>query len=1315
MRRALILCILISVIPFAIMAQVPEIGRIAIYADSLRTTSEVDVLAPYTLFDVYIFCQPSMNGMYCAEFAMHSSTESMVIANQEWHENISVILGNLASGVSTCFLDCQAEWVCLVHLSMLNTTTDPAVLEIVRHPDVGYYQFANCLEDSQIEPIFIGPKLCFNQTCAPDTDPPVPVSIEVEDDIHLALGFDEAVFEPDATDPASYRIYRTDGIPDTIPVNLVLLEDSEDRVWMVLGGLLGEAPYTLEVDGVRDVTGNPSAPGPGIAFTGVDTSPPELLQGFYMPAINSIALIFSEVLDEASAADISNYSVVCHECTVTPLPYVAFFQADGMTVHLRLYGQVVPDVTYEVWVEGIADDSGNVMAGTEIVSFTAADCPPYVSEISLVTDMALDIVWSKDLEQTSAEDISNYTFSRNGPPAEPMNLISAGLNGGRTVRLDFSPAIEQEEAYTLLISGVMDTSGLYMHPGSFSFVPLDTIPPYMISAECNGLMHIELIFSEAIDDYVGGHTEYFQVFPAESPEEPVALSGVALYGSGLLVRLYLAEELTAGVEYTVRAIGISDVAGNIAPLLQRTVICNDIYPPEVLEIFLPDFTRLNIRFNEMVNEAAEDPASYLLYLAADSTATMGIDSVRMHDTGLRAELHLTTPLSLGEMYTLRMIGIGDMAGNMIDPDSSWSFQARDNITPSLINLTVTSDSIVHLEFDEQLNPATAEDVTKYAVVEATDTSVQLPLQSADLDAGGTMVDLEIEGGAPVGTAYKVLIRGVTDPSGNALYAESEDFEFIDDIPPHLLNAESPSARNVIVYFDEMVTRATAQDENNYALHVEGTPASGIDVLDAERLPDQMSVNLVLGDDMTQHVFYRLMVSGINDLAENTMAPDSADFQYIDDTPPVILDVDLVQLMKLVITFDEPVDSVTAVDMGNFLVYLSSDASQQIAVNSIDWISDEVTLNLAVEPIANVDYTVRVDGVEDRVGNACSELEETFRNFVYVPPAKMYLYSDENRTSNEVDADVLYEPFSIYVFVEAGDNGVFAVDYALSAPETYLMTALTHNPEWVAASQGNPYDGHSVTLSMCAQDWLWITHIECMCFEPDVQEIVWIRPHPVAGKILVASCLPGHPLEAVTHTNTLLINVTYVGVMIDSWEASFRNGCVELNWSIVETEAVPAFEVSRALDGLDTWRQLDDDLIFGDGLRFTLVDSDLEFGSSYRYRVECIDEDGRRVLFETAAVSTPVMPLALRQNSPNPFNPSTSIGFFLPQPGHVRLEIFDVNGRQINVLADGHYASGEHSVDWDGRDRSGTNVTSGVYFYRLIAGKESLSRKMVLLR
>ncbi len=88
---------------------------------------------------------------------------------------------------------------------------------------------------------------------------------------------------------------------------------------------------------------------------------------------------------------------------------------------------------------------------------------------------------------------------------------------------------------------------------------------------------------------------------------------------------------------------------------------------------------------------------------------------------------------------------------------------------------------------------------------------------------------------------------------------------------------------------------------------------------------------------------------------------------------------------------------------------------------------------------------------------------------------------------------------------------------------------------------------------------------------------------------------------------------------------------------------------------------------------------------------------------------------LKQNYPNPFNPETSIRFTLAAGGHTVLEVYNVTGRKVATLVDGFLSAREHTVTWDGCDDNEQPLASGVYFYRLDAGDQRASRKMVLLR
>lgn len=88
---------------------------------------------------------------------------------------------------------------------------------------------------------------------------------------------------------------------------------------------------------------------------------------------------------------------------------------------------------------------------------------------------------------------------------------------------------------------------------------------------------------------------------------------------------------------------------------------------------------------------------------------------------------------------------------------------------------------------------------------------------------------------------------------------------------------------------------------------------------------------------------------------------------------------------------------------------------------------------------------------------------------------------------------------------------------------------------------------------------------------------------------------------------------------------------------------------------------------------------------------------------------------LEQNYPNPFNLKTAIRYQLPAAGPVTITIYNTLGQEVRTLVDGHKKAGYHIIQWDGRDKDGYNLSSGVYLYQMIAGSHIQMKKLLLLK
>jgi hypothetical protein len=104
-----------------------------------------------------------------------------------------------------------------------------------------------------------------------------------------------------------------------------------------------------------------------------------------------------------------------------------------------------------------------------------------------------------------------------------------------------------------------------------------------------------------------------------------------------------------------------------------------------------------------------------------------------------------------------------------------------------------------------------------------------------------------------------------------------------------------------------------------------------------------------------------------------------------------------------------------------------------------------------------------------------------------------------------------------------------------------------------------------------------------------------------------------------------------------------------------------------------------------------------------------------ISYPTQIAGKNVLPktLALYANYPNPFNPTTTIAFDLPASGKVKLEIFNILGQRVKVLADSELPPGHYQYIWNTKTEDGQSLAAGIYFYKLQSGERTIVKKMIL--
>jgi hypothetical protein len=192
------------------------------------------------------------------------------------------------------------------------------------------------------------------------------------------------------------------------------------------------------------------------------------------------------------------------------------------------------------------------------------------------------------------------------------------------------------------------------------------------------------------------------------------------------------------------------------------------------------------------------------------------------------------------------------------------------------------------------------------------------------------------------------------------------------------------------------------------------------------------------------------------------------------------------------------------------------------------------------------------------------------------------------------------------------------------------------------------------------------------------------------------------------------------VELANFELTDDDGQVAIAWETSIEENSYGFNILRAEQGSTAFEQVNAEIIRSQGgnTSYEFVDTTVELGMTYEYRLEALDLSGETETFTLGAVTvgrSPARQLTLSQNTPNPFNPTTHIAFEMQNAGQATLQVFDINGRLVRTLVDGFLSADAYSYEWDGRDDMGRSASSGIYMYRLQADNTTMTRKMTLMK
>lgn len=200
------------------------------------------------------------------------------------------------------------------------------------------------------------------------------------------------------------------------------------------------------------------------------------------------------------------------------------------------------------------------------------------------------------------------------------------------------------------------------------------------------------------------------------------------------------------------------------------------------------------------------------------------------------------------------------------------------------------------------------------------------------------------------------------------------------------------------------------------------------------------------------------------------------------------------------------------------------------------------------------------------------------------------------------------------------------------------------------------------------------------------------------------------------------------VTLKSFDAALKDQKVILSWMTASEIENAGFILERKLKTEPDWEIIghyrSNPALEGQGNNaaetvYQFADSNVDAAKIYLYRLSDVSFNGKITTHQSIEVSTEnlLMPekYELKNAYPNPFNPSTLIRYALPEQSNVRIDVFDLMGRQIKNLVNENQNAGWHEILWNGQNELKQNVSSGIYFYKMHTGKYNVTKKVILIR
>jgi len=1183
------------------------------------------------------------------------------------------------------------------------------------------------------------------QSSSDDGVPPKLVSANLKggSDRILELTFNEALDDPSVRQANNYQINPS------VSVREIELNSTFDKIILTTDPHQRGQNYTITVTGVKDLNNNTIDIDNQAGYTCVveDQEPP-ILERLTLDGNQKLYLYFNEPLDANTALNEENYQIDNG---------ISILKAELLTQKLVTLTTTehTQEGIYTLTVSGLQDQATppnqmNPINKTYTYSIIDIYAPVFL-DAQILSETMVELTFNKSLAIASALDTNNYTINNN------IHVLGAVMSAANKVIIETSP--HKQGSYTITVNHIESKSGIEIQSHSmksYTYAIEDKELPQIQSVICYGTS-INVKFTEYIEQASGLNSNNYVI------KEGIVIRGVDMPENDLVV---LTTDLHPPGVYNLTVNGVRDASpqkNSIVPYTQIKYFYDptDTTGPELVKVDIYENNRLLIVFNEAVNAYdAQNTANYIIVPSV--TIKLAVP-----DASDFMRVWLTTESHDPGTYTLTVSNLNDRAftpnpiGSM--NHAQYTYTPADTVPPELVNCEAKAQQLLTLTFDEQLAKESAENIEHYTI---TSKGSNIQVREASLLYGGKEVHLETDP-HKADVEYSIQILNITDraPSPNKVVSPihwAYQWTVGDTSKPKLKDYKLRHPNLLELVFDEPLDQESAENTDNYQI----TP--DVIVLNARLEAEYPYQRVEL--ETTEHMpnmTYRINVRNIKDraLIPNTIDPNTwRTYQLplggpnaIDVMSPNVARVDVISETRLDIIFSEPVSKSSAQEMTNYLI------EDSVQVKSAEMDTNRVLVHITTTPHqSGKPYQIWVSNVKD-----CAAAPNIMKQSI---PIK-YMISSGLSLSN-----VNREAYRLNLF-NKGNLCYIDRDYTIDqAPEILRGTIqiVTANDDKCSNDDGflmfelnqdaTIYIAYDNRISNIP-DWLskWkptgeqIINSRLNVF--DLYSKTFRRGRVILGgndgpqddnmyMIFARPLISGGSL--ITYISKAIYQLAHIRENEQPYYidraytiSSIPDSMQSLVWiqtanddKMNRDENFLRFQLnrkSRVYVGYDKriaslpkwlvdWERFEGQIVDIRGTKFDVYSKECESGEVVLGGNCGSAEDNMYVVLikplEPFATELQELPgyFTLMQNYPNPFNPETKIQYRVHKPGHVTLTIYNILGQQVKVLVDKEVVAGYQDVAiWDGKDISGRQVASGVYFYRIRQEDFAKTKRMILMR